>query len=135
MKYLGIDYGTKRTGIALSDDDGMMAFPREVLAVTTEEKLVADIGVICKEEGVEEIVVGESKNSEGEYNAVMKHIAPLKEKLEKVLGLPVHLELEFMTSMHADIGQGRTKLRDASAAALILQRYLDKQKKSSILDD
>jgi len=134
MKYLGIDYGTKRTGIALSDDSGAMAFPREVLAVTTEEKLVEEIKKICTEEGVEELVLGESKNSQGEDNTVMQHIHPLKEALEKELSLPVHMELEFMTSMHADVGQGRTALRDASAAALILQRYLDKQKKTSILD-
>ncbi len=134
MKYIGIDYGTKRTGIALSDDGGMMAFPREVLAVTTEDSLVEEIKKICTEEGVEEVVMGESKNSQGEDNTVMKFILPLKEALEKELGLPVHLEPEFMTSMHADVGQGRTPLRDASAAALILQRYLDKQKKTSILD-
>ncbi|MCR4306660.1 MAG: Holliday junction resolvase RuvX [Candidatus Yonathbacteria bacterium] len=124
-KFLGIDYGTKRVGIALSDDGGSMAFPRTVLP--NNKHLLREIEALCAAEGVAEIVIGESLNYAQKPNPLMEHITPFKKELEDTTNLPVHFEREFMTSAEAKHVQGDVGSLDASAAALILQSYLDKQ--------
>lgn len=135
MKYLGIDYGTKRIGIATSDGGGSMAFPYGV--VKAGAQALSGIDAIVKKEGIEKIIIGESKNFKGEANAVMEDIAEFKKDLEEVTGLPVAYEAEFLSSAAAarqyegDFGRGdkpdQSKL-DAAAAAVILQSYLDRVK-------
>jgi putative Holliday junction resolvase len=139
MKYLGIDYGTKRVGFALSDDSGTLAFPHEVLQNTIG--LTAAIEDMIRSEKIDEIVMGESVNLDGTENPVQKKIKGFAEALERRFEVPVRFEKEFMTSYEAHGRQGKesndarqTKFAapvdlDARAAALILQRYLDKQKK------
>ncbi len=129
MKFLGIDYGSKRVGIAISDDDGSLAFPK--ITLENKKDLKGKIKEVCEGEKVEGIVVGESLDSKGEPNPIMKDIAVFKKHLEDELSLPVYFEAEFMTSHHAAIGGKKGEFRretlDASAAALILQRFLDKR--------
>jgi len=125
MKFLGIDYGSKRVGIAVSDDDGKLAFPKTVLENT--EELIANVKELCNEENVKGVVVGESLDSRGRPNKIMEEIIPFKEYLEKEINTPIYFEPEFMTSQHAEIMQKKTELLDASAAALILQRFLDRR--------
>jgi putative Holliday junction resolvase len=124
MVFLGIDYGTKKIGIALSDREGMIAFPKRVVP-HTDELFDALEGVIASE-GVAEIVVGESKDLSGKENKVMDEIRIFVKELENRFHLPVHLEQEFMTSLEARRGGTREEMVDASAAALILQRFLEK---------
>jgi putative holliday junction resolvase len=126
MKLLGIDYGEKRVGIATSDEGGILAFPKEIL--DNDKNLVAKIKKICEEEKIEKIVLGESVNDKGELNKIMEKITHFKEELEKEIKLPVYFEKEFMTSLEARRYQENLKRVDASAAALILQRYLDRKK-------
>jgi len=123
MKYLGIDYGLKRLGLAVLDDAHGFAFPLTVL--DNADDLIGKISKICQENGIGEIVVGESKNFKQEQNEIMKQVNPFVEKLKEGLGLPVHLHPEFLTSMEAERLQGSNKMNDASAAALILKSYLD----------
>ena len=66
MKYLGIDYGEKRVGVAISNDECSVAFPREVLP--NDSGLTNQITEICVREKVGAIVIGESKNFEGKEN-------------------------------------------------------------------
>lgn len=129
MKYLGIDYGSKRVGIALSDEEGGMAFPREV--IPNNKKLISGIADLCREYNVGAIVLGESLNYKMEQNVIMKEIVPFKKTLEEATNLPVYFEQEFMTSAAAERLQGKGEKLDASAAALILQSYLDKKKYSA----
>ena len=146
MRYLGIDYGKKRVGVAFSDETGTVAFPLVVLA--NNDNLVEAVKKIISEKKVGAIVVGESKNFKGEDNAIMSAVRSFKEKLERESGLKVLYEPEFMTSAEAErmkppsAGQNRrsglrlrrpevhNEMLDASAAALILKSYLDKQKQS-----
>lgn len=123
MRYLGIDFGSKRIGLALSDEGGKFAMPREV--VQNNIKAVEHIATLCKKEGVETIILGESVNNKGENNAIMELIIPFKKEIEGVTRLPVIFEKEYMTSQHAEFFQGKHDMLDASAAALILQRFLD----------
>lgn len=136
MRYLGIDYGTKRVGLALSDEGGVMAFPYKVLK--NEKTLVDDIHNICGTENIGAIVVGESFDLSGEPNKLMADISLFIGEISKTLNLPISLQKEFMTTVEArgrggkevnnarQVAGGAQAAADASAAALILQRYLDK---------
>ncbi len=126
MRYLGIDYGAKRVGVAVSDERGDFAYPFAV--VENFDGLLDEIAAICKENNIGEIVVGESKNYAQEENEIMKEILPFVGDLRKALGLPVHLHPEFLTSREAEQLQGHNDMHDASAAALILKSYLETKK-------
>lgn len=141
MKYMGIDYGLKRIGIAISDDGGTIAFPKKVLENT--EKLFPEILDIIQQESVREIVVGKSLDQVGNRNAVMDDIDVFIEELQKLSGIIVQLEDERFTShflksfdFTKSIEKPVTRERkvkqkdtaiDAQAAASILQRFLDKK--------
>ncbi len=130
MKFLGIDYGTKRIGLAVSDENGRLAFPKEV--VKNNGELFRKIERIIYTEKVSEVVVGESLDFAGLPNLLMKEIDFFVASLEKKFKIAVHLEKEFLTSVEARrYGQGDQV--DASAAALILQRYLDKKNQATVL--
>ena len=130
-KTLGIDYGSKRIGLALSDEEGRVAFPFET--IENSAKAVSKIRSICEREKIGRIVVGESLDESGNDNAIMPEVRVFSDKISKETGLPVDFEKEFFTSVEAHRSafeeqgkEGRQKV-DASAAALILQRYLDRQ--------
>ena len=138
MRYLGIDYGKKRVGIALSDESGEFAMAHSVIdngdgknVAERIASLVAKVSEICVERGVGEVVLGESRDFKGQHNAIMKDVLEFKGQLERSLGLPVHFEPEFMTSSEAELVRtelaGDPKKLDSSAAALILKSYLDKR--------
>ena len=125
MRLLGIDYGTKRVGLAVSDEGGQIAFPRSV--VNNTKDLVGDIKKICLEENISDIVIGESRNLDWTPNPLMKDIESFMEELKKEINTPLHLEPEFLTSHQAQKIQGKNEMLDASAAAIILQRFLDRK--------
>jgi putative Holliday junction resolvase len=123
MKYLGIDYGTKKIGLATSDESGTLAFPAAI--IPNSDQAISQIKKLCADEKVGSIVIGESATLEGQPNPIMALISDFKMKL-KELGLPVESEREFLTTVEARRYQEGEV--DSSAAALILQRYLDKLK-------
>jgi putative Holliday junction resolvase len=130
MRLLGIDYGSKRVGIALSDEAGHFALPYSVIpnSQALSLGLANKIEKTAIENNVKEIVMGESKDYKGQSNKIMVGILELKKQLE-IKGFTIHLEPEFMTSVQAERLQGKNAKSDASAAAIILQAYLDKEKK------
>jgi putative Holliday junction resolvase len=129
MKYLGIDYGTKRVGIALSDREGLMAYPNVVLEAN--KNLADEVLNITKKEDVEVIVVGESNNFSGKPNPIMKRIHGFCAELSGKTTLSVVFEPEVLTSQEAKHIQGENDLHDASAAAVMLQSYLDRVRGST----
>lgn len=128
MRFLGIDYGNKRVGTAISDETGTLAFPHSV--IPNDKGLVQALKKIIEEERVTEIVMGESRDYHGKENPIMEGICACKETLEQETKLPVHLEPEFLTSAQAAYFQGKHDKLDASAAAIILQSYLDRKTKN-----
>lgn len=122
-KILGIDYGTRRIGLALSDDRGVFAFPKTILA--SNSSALRTIQAMIEAEGIGAIVVGESLDRKGRPNTVAREIEAFIRELQK-FDLPIYKEKEFFTSVEARRIQGTREQVDASAAALILQRYLDK---------
>ena len=135
-KFLGLDFGSKRIGIAISDDDGKIAFPKTIL--NNDKKLFGNLGKIIKLEKISEIVLGESLNYKGEKNEIMKEIERFKSKLAIEFNLPTHFEQEFLSSFQARNEKKSTMKQlnnetmkiDDSAAAIILQSYLDKEQES-----
>lgn len=131
QKILGLDYGKKRIGVAISDETGVFAFPLEVLE--NNQEFFSKISELIKKDEIQVVVVGDP----GE-NEIKKEVNLFIDKI-KDMGVSVFLEKEFMTSLHTDIftktkpiaRQTKKEIlpkKDHSAAALILQRYLDKQK-------
>lgn len=124
MKLLGIDYGTKRIGVAVADTEAGMAFPKMVMK--SDANFLYTINELCKKENFTKIVLGESKDLDGRDNPISKEITIFKKNLESQTGLPVVYEPEFYTSAQAARIQGENDMIDASAAAIILQSYIDK---------
>lgn len=124
MRILGIDYGTKRIGVAVSDETRKFALP--VVVVKNSDIALKEIIEIAHQHEVKEIVIGESRNYKQEPNAIFEQADMFKKQLEKA-GFKVYLELEFMTSINAERFQGKNDMSDASAAALILQSYLGRE--------
>ncbi len=124
MRFLGIDFGLKRVGLALSDESGTLAFPHSVLP--NNKELVAAVVSLAKEQKVKAIILGESKDLAGKANPLMKEIEIFKKSVMKETKKPVHFEPEFWSSFQAARYQGHTHKLDASAAAIILQSYLDR---------
>lgn len=127
-KIIGIDYGSVRVGLAISDQNRQFAMPLSV--ISNDSDLVSKIDKIAIDNEVKEIVMGESLDFKGKPNMIFLDSIDLKEKLESK-GYVVYFEPEFMTSVQAERFQGKTALTDASAAALILQSYLDKNYKTN----
>ncbi|MBY0110935.1 Holliday junction resolvase RuvX [Patescibacteria group bacterium] len=128
MKYLGIDYGTKKVGLALSDENGTMGFPHGV--VPNDANLKAYLLSLIEKEGVGAIVVGESKNYQGGDNPVAAHARAFAEKLGEVASVPIHFYSELLTSEEARRMPDGSRVSeggvDASAAALILTHYFER---------
>jgi putative Holliday junction resolvase len=124
MKYLGIDYGLKRTGVAISDDAGSFAFPKEI--VPTDIALEYILATVTTEK-ISGIVIGESLASNGIPNKVDEEVKSFTEKIKNKTKIPVFFEREGYSSVEAHRYQTKKGSRDDSAAAVILQRFLDKQ--------
>ncbi len=124
MKYLGIDYGTKRIGLALSDIEGRMAFPHAI--IPSGKTAVSELVKLCTKEGVGTIVVGDSRDLMNVENSLMKKIRPFAEQLRVATGLPLVFMNEVFSSREATHMRGDDKPNDASAAAIVLQSYLDR---------
>jgi len=125
MKYLGIDYGRSKIGLAVSE--GVIAEPLKVIRYKDEEELIRKVEQVLKVELVEKVVVG---ISEGE---MAKETKEFGKRLENKLKTPVVFQDETLStqsaqelSISANIKRKKRKeMEDAYSAAVILQSYLD----------
>lgn len=124
MRILGIDYGKKRVGVALSDESGKFALPKAVLPAGPN--LVNELSELAENAKVKTLVIGESRDYGGRDNPLIVDIHVLERQL-KEKGYDVILEPEYSSSVEASRFQGKNEMHDASAAAIILQRYLEKK--------
>lgn len=135
-KALGIDYGDRRIGIAISDDGREVIFPREYVLNTGNQEVIKKIKQLCEQEKIVLIVVGLPLNMEGEDSGQTKKVRKFTESLKEVVDAEIALHDERLTTRRSDviltsIGK-RSKREDAKkeeidsiAASLILQNYLD----------
>ena len=135
MKLLGIDYGRKRLGIATCGAL-RIACPLKILYFSKQEKdLFAELGLILREREIEKIIVGLPKNMDDSSGEMVKEVEKFAERLKEEFSLPIILWDERLTTYEADrilkeaglSPSQRKKRRDAIAAALILQSYVDSQ--------
>ncbi|MEI6400527.1 MAG: Holliday junction resolvase RuvX [bacterium] len=135
MIVCGVDYGTKKIGLAFSDDSGTISFPYGIIK---SDKSAKDVLIaLAKEKNVGAFVFGKSLNMNGEDNAVTERIQSFAKEIETTTNLPVHFVIESFSSMHARGNTGKemftarkekkqnNDLADAEAASIILQRYLE----------
>lgn len=138
MRIMGLDYGSKTVGVALSDTLLLTAQGLEIVRREREDKLrqtLSRLDTICKEYEVSQIVLGYPKNMNNTEGVRCEKTMAFKEMLEKRTGLPVVLWDERLTTVEADRTmmeggirrENRKEYVDMLAAVFILQSYLDKE--------
>ena len=133
MRYLAIDLGDKRTGLATGDDDTKLVSPAGVLKIPRGEALVEAIMKAVVEHEPGAIIIGLPLHMDGTEGDRAKIAREFASDITKCCGLPVHLQDERLTIYAADqrmARSGRThkqkkQIRDALAAAVILQDFLE----------
>lgn len=141
MRIMGLDYGSKTVGVALSDTLLLTAQGLEIVRREREDKLrqtLSRLDSICREHEVGRIVLGYPKNMNNTEGVRCEKTIAFKEMLEKRTGLPVVLWDERLTTVEADRTmmeggirrENRKEYVDMLAAVFILQSYLDKENQS-----
>jgi putative Holliday junction resolvase len=126
LKHLGIDFGSKRIGLAISDDTASVAFPYKTIINTA--KAFDEILEIIQFEHISKVVIGESKDKDMKDNPIMELVHEFKKRLEeKNIESDLHNEFFSSAQVLSTMGE-QNKAIDASAAAIILQSYLDLHK-------
>ncbi len=134
MRYLAIDYGTKRTGLAICDSGETIVSP---LVVIQEQKdLLKKIADVVRTEGVEAIVLGLPLNMDESEGPQARIVLKFADQLKEHVGLPIHFQDERLSSFgaedklaSAELTRGKKKKRlDAIAAAEILEAFLERKK-------
>lgn len=133
MRYLGIDYGSSKVGLAFSDEAGTMGFPHAIVVNTP--RLLDELCVLVAKENVGAIVIGESHTLSGGENPIAKEAHAFGDQLVARAAVPVFYESEVFTSAEARRAPAKERKSrspktyapvDASAAALILTSYLSR---------
>ncbi|MCJ8011671.1 Holliday junction resolvase RuvX [Paenibacillus sp. KQZ6P-2] len=137
MRIMGLDYGDRKIGVAVSDLFGWTAQGLEVVERRRDGSEMQRIADLVRENEVEEIVVGLPKNMNGSIGPRGEICIDFADKLKEMLELPVHLWDERLTTVsaertliEADVSRKKRKqVVDKMAASLILQNYLDSKTK------
>ncbi|HKV03634.1 MAG TPA: Holliday junction resolvase RuvX [Candidatus Acidoferrales bacterium] len=133
-RILGVDYGRKRIGLALSDELGMTAQPLATLVRANRQNDLRRLREICRKHGVGRVVVGQPLHLSGEAGPMAEEAARFAERLRKGLGIEVDLQDERLTSWEAEtqapVRRKRAPLDDV-AAAILLRDYLEKTREAS----
>ncbi|EKD64378.1 MAG: hypothetical protein ACD_51C00016G0004 [uncultured bacterium] len=133
-KILGLDYGKRRTGVAISDGTHSIAFTRNTISFNKEEAVLKEIEKICKIENVSKIVIGLPCNMSGEYTPQTEETLAFAERLKKHTGeREIEMFDERLSSLQAEKALVDKKMKkyseiDSIAAQIILQAYLDKHR-------
>lgn len=147
MKTLGIDYGSKRVGISISDDNGVIAFPYKILENNNINILLQDIITIIKKYNIKRIVFGESLDKNNSPNPIHFETQKIIDSLRLMLindlqlkSIEIFLQKEWYSSVEARNTPTRLtksgnkkvickedKYIDDKAACIILQNFLDHQ--------
>ncbi len=137
-RILGVDFGLRRIGMALSDPLRVTAQPLPTLAYRTETELWEKIETVFREFPIEKVVIGSPLNLDGSESEILLHVKAFKESLEQKFGVPCQLWDERLTTQSAKMtlqemgvkSSRHKEKRDQIAAVLILQGFLDWLKQS-----
>ncbi len=137
MKYLGLDLGSRTLGIATSDATGLIASTYKTIRHNEEyDRLLEEVKQLIEELKIDEVVLGFPKNMNNTIGPKGELSLEFKEKLEKLVTVPIHLQDERLTTKSATdmliMGnvsrKDRKKVVDSVAATIILQTYLDRKR-------
>jgi putative pre-16S rRNA nuclease len=148
MRSLGIDYGRRRIGLALSDATGLLARPWKAIArvgtpADVAGTLASEIAALAADDdGLGTVIVGLPRRLGGEDSEQTKHVEALVARLRPLVRVPIVTQDERLSSREAESllarrekdWRKRKPLIDATAAAVILQDYLDGQARSAPVD-
>ena len=134
MRALGIDFGEKRIGLAVSDPEGRLAVPLTTLARRNDRSALRQIAEIVRREGIGRLVLGEPLDLEGRRGPAAERARRFGARLAEMTGLPLELVNESLTSVEAagrlrqaGVATRRQPERiDAVAAQILLQEVLDR---------
>ncbi len=140
MRIMGLDYGSKTVGVAISDELLLTAQGKEIIRRNEENKLrktLARIEELILEYGVDRIVLGLPLNMDESVSERSQLCLEFKDKIERRTGIPVEMMDERLTTVEADDimdeagirGRKRKEYVDMIAAQIILQDYLDNRLK------
>ena len=138
MKYLGLDLGSRTLGIATSDATGLIASTYKTIRHNEEyDRLLEEVKQLIEELKIDEVVLGFPKNMNNTIGPKGELSLEFKEKLEKLVTIPIHLQDERLTTKSATdmliMGnvsrKDRKKVVDSVAATIILQTFLDGKRK------
>ena len=138
MRYLGLDLGSRTLGVAISDQTGTIATKHSIIRHNEEyERLVTEIEKLVEQEKVEKIVLGFPKNMNNTIGYKGELSLEFQKMLEEKIKIPIILQDERLTTKEAENilirnhtrRDKRKKVIDSLAATIILQEYLDKEKK------
>jgi len=135
MRILGIDHGTKRIGLALSDELQMIAQPFDFFPAEPFVEFLARLEELIREKSVEQIVIGMPRNMNGTYGPATDKVKKFIEQLKETIQVPIRAWDERLTSVEANrlLIQGNVRREkrkekvDMMAAAILLQSFLDSQ--------
>ncbi|MEK7498265.1 MAG: Holliday junction resolvase RuvX [Patescibacteria group bacterium] len=127
---LGIDYGTKKIGLALGDEETKIATPWRVIENKSKATVLEELETVLIDYKITRIIVGEPLSSSSERTPQTEITAKFIAFLERNLSIPIETQDEFFTTKEArtivhETGQKKHTI-DAHAAAIILQSWLDK---------
>lgn len=133
-RYLGIDYGRRRVGLAVSDVGGIIARPLETVKVTGPDQAAEAVGRVAAEHDVVGIVIGLPLNLSGDPSPLSEEAQRFGRLLEARSRVPIHYEDERLSSRQAEYIlhahgkkiKGNKEIIDRMAAAIILQSFLDR---------
>jgi len=129
MRVLGIDYGQVRVGVAITDPEGRMAFPRAAIVRTTRDALFAALAALIESEAVEAVVVGLPLTLDGEDSLTTRQVRNFAESLARRITAPVHLMDERLSSAAA-----QAQLKEAGLCSRKMKSRLDSQAAVQILE-
>jgi putative holliday junction resolvase len=133
MRILALDHGTKRIGVAVSDEMKMIASPLEYIEAEPFAKFLERLKEIVRDKEVELIVVGLPRNMDGSYGPAALKVREFVAVLQDAIVTPIRTWDERLTSVQAnrflieaDVRRSKRKEKvDKTAAAILLQSYLD----------
>ena len=133
-RFLGIDYGTVRIGLALSDPTGTLASPLPFLENQSLQQVITALSELIQTHQIEGLIIGLPRNMDGTYGPSAQKVRDFIAQIQKSISLPITPIDERLTTAQASkqlsgIGLNQKKLRmkvDSSSACLILQQYLDR---------
>lgn len=139
MRVLGIDHGTVRIGIAVSDEMGIVAHPLESVPAEPWNRFLSRLEEILRDKQVDLVLVGMPRNMDGGYGPAAEKVRDFVTRLEAAIAVPIRTWDERLTSVQANRFLIQANIRrsdrrgkvDKTAAAILLQSYLDSREEGS----